>query len=247
MYLENKKTVFTEENFAVLLDLNSKLTEKLESTVEENKQLQQDKQSLENQISCYIEQIRLGKIKQFGQKSEASGQLELLLSVAFDETGEIGQAEEETETEESLLTESINYTRKKKTTGRRIDTSKLAREIIIHDLTEDEKCCGKCGNQLEKFGEDRSEQLEYIPSQLKVIEHVCPKYSCRCCETARSASKPDAPLPKSMAAASLIAEVVIKKYEWHLPWYRQSKIFAQDGLDIPANTYVTGFCRQERY
>ena len=43
-----------------------------------------------------------------------------------------------------------------------------------------------------------------------------------------------------MATPSLIAEVIIKKYEHHLPWYRQSQIFAQDGLDIPANTIYSG-------
>ena len=244
MYLEHEKSSFTKANFIRLLDLNSKLSEKLEHHIEENNRLQQNQEALENQISCYIEQIRLGKIRQFGQKSEASGQLELLLSVAFDETGEIGQAEDQPESdkEENLAdSETITYSRKKKTVGRKIDTSKLLREVITHDLSESEKSCSKCGNRLEKFGEDRSEQLEYVPSQLKVIEHICLKYSCRCCETVGSASKPDSPLPKSMAGPSLIAEVIIKKYEWHLPWYRQSKIFAQDGLDIPANTICNWF------
>jgi hypothetical protein len=49
------------------------------------------------------------------------------------------------------------------------------------------------------------------------------------------------PIAKSMAAPSLIAEVIIKKFEHHLPWYRQSKIFTQDGLDIPANTIGNWF------
>ena len=118
---------------------------------------------------------------------------------------------------------------------------KLPREVVVHDLSEAEKCCSKCGNQLEKFGEDRSEQLEYVPAQVKVIEHVCSKYTCRCCETVKTGTKPEMPIPKSMATPSLIAEVIIKKYEHHLPWYRQSQIFAQDGLDIPANTIGNWF------
>jgi len=32
------------------------------------------------------------------------------------------------------------------------------------------------------MGEERSEQLEYIPATLKVVEQVRPKYSCRACE-----------------------------------------------------------------
>lgn len=246
MHLELEKPTFTEENFVALLNLNSELSEKLESLSKENEELQQNQKALENQIACYVEQIRLGKIKQFGQKSETSGQLELLLSAAFDETGEIGQAEDkdETKADENLTdTETITYTRKKKGIGRRIDTSKLPREVIIHDLSKAEKSCSKCGSQLEKFGEDRSEQLEYIPAQVKVIEHVVPKYkySCNCCDTVKSAAKPNLPLPKSMASPSLITEIIIKKFEHHLPWYRQSKIFSQDGLDIPANTISNWF------
>jgi hypothetical protein len=43
-------------------------------------------------------------------------------------------------------------------------------------------------------------------------------------------------IPKSMAGNSLITEAVIKKYQHHQPLYRQSKIFNQEGLDIPDNT-----------
>jgi Transposase and inactivated derivatives len=116
----------------------------------------------------------------------------------------------------------------------------LSKEQIIYDLTEEEKKC-QCGGKLEKFGEDRSERLEYIPAQIKVIESVCAKYSCKCCEAVKTANKPEMPIAKSMATPSLITEVLIKKYEHHLPWYRQSKIFAQDGIDIPANTLGNWF------
>jgi transposase len=228
--LENHN--FTKENFPLLLDLNSKLAEEI-------KKLQAKIKSLEDQISWYAEQLQLNKIKKFGKTSEASGQLSLDFSQIFDETIEEESVEEEEE--EILATETISYTRKKKSVGRKIDTSKLPREVIVHDLPEDEKHCKNCGNELKKFGEDKSEQLEYIPAQVKVIEHVCPKYTCRCSETVKSATKPEMPFPKSMATPSLIAEVIIKKYEHHLPWYRQAKIFAQDGLDIPANTICNWF------
>ena len=39
-----------------------------------------------------------------------------------------------------------------------------------------------------------------------------------------------------MASANLIADVIIKKYDHHLPLYRQSKILERDGIDIPDNT-----------
>lgn len=78
--------------------------------------------------------------------------------------------------------------------------------------------------------------IDHIREQIKVIEHVQPKYTCRQCETIKSAKKPTSPLPKCMASARLITDVVMKKYEHHLPLYRQSKIFAGQGLAIPDNT-----------
>lgn len=49
----------------------------------------------------------------------------------------------------------------------------LPREVLIH--TPQGHCCPDCGGQLRKFGEDISEQLEYIPESFKVIRHVRPK------------------------------------------------------------------------
>ena len=94
--------------FAILLDLNTKLTE-------ENTQLQQDVKNLENLVSCYVEQIRLVKVKRFGRKAEAGGQLEFDFSQIFDED-ETPIAEDPVDVEETLANiETITYTRKKKT------------------------------------------------------------------------------------------------------------------------------------
>src|SRR4029078_9147023 len=153
----------------------------------------------------------------------------------FDE----GEADEVTETVKPITPEKeqVTYERIKRKIkkGRTLDTSKLTRERQIHDLTEAEKLC-ECGCMREKIGEDISEQLEYIPETLKVIEHVKIKYTCRTCETIKAGAKPLQPIPKSLASASLLTEVIIKKYDHHLPLYRQSKIFAQEGIDIPDNT-----------
>jgi len=183
-------------------------------------------ESAQQKLAWYEEQIKLAKQRQFGKKTETSESLQLPL---FD-TGE-----EESEIDSQKGTETITYTRRKKTTGRKIDKSKLPRERCVHDLSDSEKRCS-CGNQLECIGEDVSEQLEYIPAQIKVIEHIRPKYTCRKCETIKSASKPETPIAKSMATASLLTEVIISKYEHHLPLYRRSKMFLQEGIDIPDNT-----------
>ena len=52
----------------------------------------------------------------------------------------------------------------------------LEREVITHVAGRD--CCPDCGSMLRQFGEDISEQLEYVPDSFKVIRHVRPKFSC---------------------------------------------------------------------
>jgi transposase len=107
--------------------------------------------------------------------------------------------------------------------------------LAVYDLEDSEKICA-CGNSLEKAGEDKSIQVDHIPETFKVIEHIALKYCCRQCEIIKSAKKLETAIPKCMATPGFIAEVITKKYEQHLPLYRQSKIFAKLGADIPDNT-----------
>jgi transposase len=194
-------------------------------------ELQQEIASLKAQLEWYKEQFKLLRQKQFGRQTEKSETVQLTL---FDEM----DADEVTETVTPIDNEkeTVTYERtKRKHNGRNIDTSKLPRERCIHDLSDAEKICA-CGACMEKMGEDVSEQLDYVPAVLKVIEHVRPKYTCRACERIVSSPKPEQPITKCLASASLITEVIIKKYDHHIPIYRQSKIFLQEGIDIPDNT-----------
>jgi transposase len=44
------------------------------------------------------------------------------------------------------------------------------------------------------FGEDVSEQLEYVPESFKVIRHVRPKFACAACERVVEAPTPSRPI-----------------------------------------------------
>lgn len=182
---------------------------------------------LEKQVVWFKQQFKLASQRQFGKSSEASSSMNLSL---FDEKldGKEVNAEPAKET--------ITYTRKKqKSTGRHFDVSQFPKEQRIHDLDENEKTCN-CGNALVKAGEDNSIQVDHVPETFKVIEHITLKYCCRHCETIKSAKKPETAIPKCMATAGFVAEVITKKYEQHLPLYRQSKIFERLGAVIPDNT-----------
>ena len=75
-----------------------------------------------------------------------------------------------------------------------------------------------------------------ITAKLKVIEVARPKKSCRCCEKMVQAPAPSRPIPGSMAGGSLLAYVLVSKFDDHLPLYRQNEILARMGADIPRST-----------
>ncbi len=123
---------------------------------------------------------------------------------------------------------------KKRTGGRQPLPRHLKRERIVHDLAEKEKHCSTCQQDLRPIGEESSERYEYIPAKLTVIEDICKKYACAC--TVKTATKPSQPIEKSMAGASLLAQVIVAKTADHLPLHRQEKIFERHGVDISRKT-----------
>src|ERR1700720_2122663 len=87
-----------------------------------------------------------------------------------------------------------------------------------------------------RLGEDVTEVLDYIPGRFRVIRHVRPKYACRRCDVITQALAPAMPTPRGRAAPGMLAHVLVSKYTDHLPLYRQSEIYARDGLDLDRST-----------
>ena len=113
----------------------------------------------------------------------------------------------------------------------------LTRLRIEHDLSPDEKICSVHNRTMVKIGEDVSEQLEIIPEQIKVLQHVRPKYKCPCCEgNIRQQLMPPQPIPRSMASPSLLAYVCVSKYVDHLPLYRLENKFERISVELPRLT-----------
>ena len=86
----------------------------------------------------------------------------------------------------------------------------LPREVVSHAFHGD--CCPDCGGQLRQFGEDVSEQLEYIPDSFKVIRHVRPKFACSGCERVVEAPAPSRPIERGLAGPGLLAHVLVSKF-----------------------------------
>jgi transposase len=111
--------------------------------------------------------------------------------------------------------------------------AQLPREEIVHAAP----CtCPTCGGALHAAGEDVAEMLEWVPARYKVIRHVRPKFACAQCETLVQSPAPSRPIARGLAGPGLLAHVLVSKYTDHLPLYRQSQIFARDGIDLDRST-----------
>src|SRR5271170_1314315 len=110
----------------------------------------------------------------------------------------------------------------------------LPREIHTH--TPDHEACPDCGGRLRQLGEDVAEMLERVRACFKVIRHVRPKLSCDACDRIVQAPAPSRPIDRGLAGPGLLAHVLVSKYADHLPLYRQSEIYAREGLDLDRST-----------
>ena len=154
--------------------------------------------------------------------------------ILFDEAGiELPEEIKEQISEEEVQVDS--YARKKHPVRKQLPDY-LPREVILHEISEEEKICG-CGEQLVRIGEETSEQLKYIPAKVSVIQHVRPKYACKPCqENVKIAPMPVLLLPKSIATPELVAHTIISKYCDHLPLYRQEAIWERMEIDMPRSS-----------
>jgi transposase len=177
--------------------------------------------------------VQLARLRrmQFGRSSERLDreieQLELKL-----EELEAGEARQEAAAEASGAARTRPDRMQPK---RRPLPDHLPREEIVHQ--PDGACrCPDCGAGMARLGEDVTEVLDYVPGHFKVLRHVRPKYACVACDAITQAPAPALPTPRGRAAPGLLAHVLVAKYADHLPLYRQSTIYAREGLDLDRST-----------
>jgi transposase len=74
----------------------------------------------------------------------------------------------------------------------------LPRDRRVYELSEAERLCHGCGQARVIIGQEVSEQLDYEPASLTVIEHVRLTYACPCCEKQRRAAGPASLAPPAL-------------------------------------------------
>jgi len=60
--------------------------------------------------------------------------------------------------------------------------------------------------------------------------------ACSCCESICQAPLPSRPIKRGRPGPGLLAHVLVSKYADHLPLYRQSQIYAREGVNPGRST-----------
>ena len=166
----------------------------------------------------------------FGRKSERLDREIEQLELRLDEL-EARQAEQAAPSQTPAVVAPTAQTAKP---ARRPLPEHLPREV--RKYLPKQEACPDCGGELKHLGEDVSEMLEYVPARFKVIRQVRPKLACACCEPIVEAEAPSRPIERGVAGPGLLAHVLVSKYCDHLPLYRQSEIYAREGVELERST-----------
>ena len=210
-----------------LVELKQRLAALELQLSEQNNTLKKQDDALENKdhkIQTLEEYIRYMVQQRFGSSSEKLNSDQIHL---FDEAELL--SDDDAPAEE----ESTNVPAHKRKKKRVSIPEALPRIEVIHDLTDSEKVCPHDGTALRHFSNETSEQLDYIPAQMSVLQHVRRKYICPCCNNYMvTANKPAQPIEKSIASPGLLAQIATHKYCDALPLYRQVQMFKRFDVEL---------------
>ena len=167
----------------------------------------------------------------FGRRAETLPEDQLLLGLE-----DVEQVAASREFEGEVATPAERADR---ATRRRINRGSLPAHLPRIEWVVDieDHTCPCCRNALHRIGEDRSERLDIIPAQLRVLVVRRPKYACRACEeVVVQAAAPARLIEGGLPTEATVAQVLVSKYADHLPLYRQAQIYARQGITLDRST-----------
>jgi transposase len=107
----------------------------------------------------------------------------------------------------------------------------------VHEtIAPGETVCPCCHAPMHAIGEETSERLDVVPAQYRVIVTHRPKLACRACETIVQSPAQEHLIKSGLPTETMVASVLVAKYGWHLPLYRQEKMLACQGIEIDRST-----------
>src|SRR5437016_13886746 len=154
--------------------------------------------------------IKEMKRHRFGRRAETLPEDQMLLGLE-----DVEQVEASGEAKQDANAPEVRATRAHK---RRVDRGSLPAHLprieVVADI--DDKTCPCCKGELHQIGEDRSERLDLVPAQFRVLVTRRPKYACRTCEDGvMQALAPARLIEGGLPTEATVAQVLVSKYADH--------------------------------
>ena len=170
---------------------------------------------------------------QFGRRSERLDHEQMQLALEDIETTIAEQDAQEDKKDTAETTADAQ--RKKRCANRGSLPAHLPRIHVT--LVPEIAACPCCHGAMHVIGEDTAERLDVIPAQYRVIVTHRPQYACRACEQGVvQAPAPERLIKGGLPTEAMVASVLVAKYAWHLPLYRQAQMLLSQGITIERAT-----------
>ncbi len=224
-----------QQQRSALAEQQEQLAQQAELIAQQHAAIAQQQQALDRMEHRLAQLLK----RQYGPRREriTPDQLLLFTQEELDQLANELQQDSEETNENTQDIDAEPPRKKRRRGGRRPLPASLPREQVVYELKPEERPCPCCGESRAEIGSAASEQLEFIPSQLRVIEHIRKKYACRRCgEQVTIAAKAPQPIEKGLPGPGLLAHTVLSKYGDHLPLYRQEDILARHGVVLRRST-----------
>jgi transposase len=218
---------------AALRALAQSLIERIAADAKQSTQLveQQSAELLlrQTKIDALTHEIRVLRHFRFAAKTEAMDTPQAQLFAEANEE-DLAAAQERLD---QLCPPPRGATTAKTTPKRQALPAHLPRIDVL--LDPQDTACG-CGAPMQRIGQDVSERLDYAPGHFTVQRHIRGVWACKCCEHMCQEAMPAQIIEGGIPTAALLAQVMVAKYDDHLPLYRQSEIYARSGVELARST-----------
>ena len=223
-----------------LQQVNASQAETIKKLTEQNESLQSRIKELTAQIAWLNRQL-------FGRKSEKLPIIDpnypdLFAGMLPDNAQQIADAHDEAV--EKIVKTKEERRQEKKNRIMMEDLPVLEQVILTPDNLDTDL--------YKKIGQEVTRIVEHKPGQLYIKEIIREKWGLK--DNTLTAPKgmsgvliapmPLLPIYKGIAGASLLAEILLQKYEYHMPYYRQIKQYSHLGMKGLTESTVDGWFKQ---
>jgi transposase len=193
-------------------------------------------------------ELQLAKLQARGKKNEgvSSEQLKVLFDALQAEgEKELDVANEKLRTASSLEDKRHKDSDQEPRTQQPKRQPQLRRPIPAHlrrvdnpiQVPQEQRPCPQCGDERKCIGHDVTEVIDLIPAEVIVRRDMREKLGCEKCdgELVR-APRGDKVVDGGRLGSTLVAVLVIDKYDDGLPLHRQKLRFERMGIELPVST-----------